>query len=269
MPILSRLAGLYEKRGIQISTGLNPTHFANYPFAPFTWFIREGKSLTNGLGIALQEIYFLECLFARFRPQRLFVIGNSAGWSTLALALLNPSARVLAIDAGFDSHSIEGIEFTNRVAAQESLPVQVVKGISPGDVAAILERHSLRPVDFVFIDGYHSIEQVQLDFDAVQPHAAADCVYLFHDVQTCNLHEGIERIAAKSGLAWNLLLGTTSGMVVMHRASGQPAWLSDIQPFMARPVAMDLIRQAAWGHRHRHLARWKRSLGKRLNKILG
>src|SRR5215471_18044848 len=57
MPILPRLVNLYEKRGIQISTGLNPSHFSNAPLAPFAWFISEGKSLTNGLGISLQEIY--------------------------------------------------------------------------------------------------------------------------------------------------------------------------------------------------------------------
>ena len=47
-------------RGIEISTGLNPCHFDNLPQATFTWFIRDGASLTNGLGIAMQEIYFLE-----------------------------------------------------------------------------------------------------------------------------------------------------------------------------------------------------------------
>src|SRR5579863_3222173 len=122
-PILARLVRLYESRGIDIATGLNPTHFSNYPLAPFTWFFRDGESLTNGLGIGMQEIYFFECLFARFHPERIFVIGNSAGWSTLALALTNPSARVLAIDAGLDRNSLQGIEFTNRIAAEEGLTV--------------------------------------------------------------------------------------------------------------------------------------------------
>lgn len=121
MPVISRLVALYQSRGIDIVTGLNPSHFDNYPAAAFTWFIRDGESLTNGLGIALQEIYFLECLFARFRPARLFVIGNAIGWSTLALALLNPDARVLAIDAGTDRNAREGIEFTNAVARDEGL----------------------------------------------------------------------------------------------------------------------------------------------------
>src|SRR5579863_9994255 len=106
LPILARLAGLYERRGIKIVSGLNPTHFNDFPAAPFTAFFRDGVSVTNGLGIALQEIYFFECLFSRFRPRTLFAIGNSMGWSTLALGLLNPQARILAIDAGLDRNSL-------------------------------------------------------------------------------------------------------------------------------------------------------------------
>jgi len=267
VPILARLVRLYESRGIGIATGLNPSHFRNYPFAPFTWFFRGGESLTSGLGIAMQEVYFLECLFARFHPERLFVIGNSAGWSTLALALLNPRARVLAIDAGLDPNSLEGIEFTNRVAAEEGLPVRAVKGRSPEDVAAIVREHAMTSLDFVLVDGYHSVEQVELDFDAVRPFAAPQCLYLFHDVELFRLHRGIERIAAKSGFAWEMLLGTPSGMALAYDLRHRPPSLDDVAPFKADPAFVDLIREAAWGHRHRHLARWRKSLRKRLGRV--
>ena len=182
MPIIARLAELYESRGITIATGLNPSQFGDFALAPFTWFFNDGKSVTNGLGIAMQEIYFLECLFARYRPRRLFAIGNAAGWSTLALALLNPTGHTLAIDAGFDRNALDGIAFTNRVAAEEGLPARVVEGKSPDDVPRILNDAGMTPVDFAFIDGYHSVEQVQLDFRALRPLAAPDCLYLFHDV---------------------------------------------------------------------------------------
>jgi Methyltransferase domain len=179
VPVLARLARLYESRGIQISTGLNPSHFGGFPMAPFTWFIKDGASLTNGLGIALQEVYFLECLFEGFHPQRIFAIGNSSGWSTVAVALLNPSARVVAIDACFDQNSLEGIEFTNRVAAEEGLSACAVKGVSPSDVAPLIRERRLAPIECVLIDGYHSIAQVEIDFDAVRPFAAPHCVWLF------------------------------------------------------------------------------------------
>jgi len=267
VPIIARLAALYERRGIRIATGLNPSHFDNFPLAPFTWFFRDGQSLTNGLGIALQEIYFLECLFARFHPKSVFAIGNSLGWSTLALALANPDASVLAIDAGTYRQAQEGIRFTNRIAEEEGLPVTVVAGSSPGDVGQILRDQKTPPIEFAFIDGYHSVEQVVLDFGAVSKAAAPGCVYLFHDVENFALTPGLERIAAESGMHWQLLLGTTSGMAIVYD-DRSPLGLDDIAPFAVSAEAVTAVRDAAWGHRHRHLARWRKSLRKRLGHRL-
>jgi predicted O-methyltransferase YrrM len=264
MPILPRLVSLYENRCIGIATGLNPSHFDGFPNTLFTWFIKDGESLTNGLGIALQEVYFLECLFAHFRPASIFVIGNSLGWSTLALALANPQARILAIDAGLDRHSLEGIRFTNRVAEEESLRINVVAGRSPDDVPRILRDDGQPPIDFVFVDGYHSVDQVQLDFAAVRAVAAPGCVYLFHDVANFGLAPGIERVATDSGLSWRLLLGTSSGMAIVYEPERCPEMLADIAPFITSAEALRVIGDAAWAHRHRHLARWRRSLRKRL-----
>ncbi len=266
MPILARLTRLYESRGIEISTGLNSSHFGDHPYAPFTWFIRNGRSLTEGLGISMQEIYFLECLFEHYQPRRLFVIGNSAGWSTLALALLNPAGKILAIDAGFDSASLEGIELTNRIATEENLPALAVQGISPTDVGRLIGEHGMAPVDFAFIDGFHSVEQVELDFAAVRAHAAPGCVYLCHDVQSFNLHPALERVARRHHLAWELLLGTTSGMGIMYDPAHRPPSFDDLDPFRAKPAAVELLRHAAWARRHRHLARWQRSFRKRFGK---
>jgi hypothetical protein len=267
MPIIGRLAALYEDRGIRIVTGLNPTHFGGFPHAPFTWFFKNGESLTNGLGIALQEIYFLECLFERFHPKSVFAIGNSLGWSTLALALANPKARVLAIDAGTDRHSQAGIDFTNGIAADENLEVTVVAGSSPADVAQILRDQAMPPIDFAFIDGYHSVDQVVLDFDAVKKAAAVGCVYLFHDVANFALTPGVERIAAENGMGWQLLLGTTSGMAIVYDGQS-PLVQDDIAPFAVAGEALAAVRDAAWGHRHRHLARWRKSLRKRVGKLV-
>jgi predicted O-methyltransferase YrrM len=263
MPIIARLKRLYEERGIRVVTGLDPSRLGGFAQAPFTWLVKDGASLTNGLGIALQEVYLLECLFDGFHPARIFAIGNAWGWSTLALALSNPAARVVAIDAGYDRNARAGIEFTNRVAEEEGLAACAVEGVSPGDVAQIVARHALAPLDFVLIDGGHSIAQVELDFDAVWPLAARHCLYLFHDVETFGLHRGLERIAAKSGLAWELLLATPSGMAVLYDRASPPAALDGIAPFAADAEALEILRRAAWDHRHRHLARWRRSLGKR------
>jgi len=266
MPIIGRLTAIYRSRGIEIATGLNPSHFDDFPLAPFTWFLKDGESLTNGLGIALQEIYFLECLFARYRPAHLFAIGNAMGWSTLALGLLNPQGKVLAIDAGLDRNSLAGIDFTNAAALQEALPVTVLRGRSPEDVGQVIGEQAMLPIDFAFIDGHHSTEQVAFDFGALRPHAAANCVYLFHDVATFALAPTIERLAADNRLSSRLLPGTNSGMALVYDPRDCPLLLDDIAPFAAAPAVLQTIREAAWSHRHRHLARWRRSVVKRLGQ---
>jgi hypothetical protein len=264
MPILRRLIGLFESRGIQISTGLSPWQFDNLSLANFTWFLKDGRSLTNGLGIAMQEIYFLECLFERFRPKTIFAIGNSTGWSSVALALLNPEARVVAIDAGFDRNALAGIDFTNRLAAEEGLDLRAVKALSPQDVDAVVREYMPGAIDFAFVDGYHTAEQVVLDFTALRAHAAAACVYLFHDVQDFKLHRGLEEIARQSGLAWALLRGTPSGMAIVYDASLLPSLPEDIAPFRGHPAAFALLEHEALKSRHYRAFKLGRSLSRRL-----
>lgn len=269
MPILKRLTGLYESRGIRISTGLNPCHFGNLSQANFTWFIKDGQSLTNGLGIAMQEVYFLECLFATLRPKNLFIIGNSAGWSSFALALLNPSARVVAIDAGFDENALEGLDFTNRVAREEGLDLRAVQAVSPDGVAAVAASQMTGAIDFALIDGYHTKEQVVRDFAALRPHADPACVYVFHDVHEFKLQPGIEEIARLSGLSWQLLLGTPSGMAVVYDARLCPTLAEEITPFCAHEEALVLLEAEVWKSRHRRRHRLRRSIAKRVGWLRG
>ncbi len=269
MPIIAQLVELYRAEGIAISTGLPPHRFGGYGGAPFTWFLRDGQSLTNGLGIAMQEVYVLEHLFAAFQPQRALVIGNAFGWSTLAIAALLKAGRVVAIDSGADRNSLEGIELTNRIAARGSLPAKAVKGTSPHDVAAIVDAELGGPVDFAFIDGLHTNDQVVLDYTAVRAKASLDAVYLFHDVQEYGLGPAIAEIERLAGLKGTTLWATQSGMAILFDAAKRPALERAVAAFAPPESALAVVRQAAWDWRHRHLARWRRSYQKRLNRLRG
>jgi hypothetical protein len=211
----------------------------------------------------MQEVYFLECLFARLRPTSIFIIGNSAGWSSLALALLNPQARCVAIDAGFDRNALEGLDFTNRVAAEERLDLRAVKAVSPEGVAGVVAEHMTEKIDFAFIDGYHTVEQVVRDFGAVRAHAAPACVYLFHDVHEFKLGPGIAENVATSGLASDLLLGTPSGMAILYDPVRLPFLADELSPFRAHSEAVALMEAEVWKSRHRREAKFRRSLAKR------
>jgi predicted O-methyltransferase YrrM len=231
MPIAADLIAAYEAEGIEISTGLNSWHLKNSAEAPFTWFFRGGKKLTQGLGIALQEVYLLETLFETWRPKNMLVIGNSYGWSTLALALANRDGRTLALDTGADVASTAGILLTNKMAKKRGLDCFAVAAPSPGGVAPTVARELKGPVDFAFVDGEHSREAIARDLAAIRAVAAPDCVYLCHDVLNFDLRPPVADFAAKHGYAHTILTRTPSGMALIHPDPAPEVLLPAIRVF--------------------------------------
>lgn len=231
MPIAAELIAAYEEEGIEISTGLNSWHLKNAAEAPFTWFFRGGKKLTQGLGIALQEVYLVETLFESWRPKNMLVVGNSYGWSTLALALANRDGRTLALDTGADVQSVAGIHLTNKIAKKRGLDCYAVAAASPGGVAPTVARELKGPVDFAFVDGEHSREAVARDLAAIRAVAAPGCVYLCHDVLNFDLRPPVADFAAEHGLAHTILTRTPSGMALVHPAPAPPVLSAALKVF--------------------------------------
>lgn len=216
LTILYDLYRIYESRGFAISSGLNPYHFMNKMEVPFTHHFKDGRPVTGGLGLSLQEIYFLECLHGLYQAKRVFVIGNALGWSTLALALLNAQARIVAIDSGMDRNALLGLDFTNKVAGEEGLDVRAVKGKSPDDVSRVMAEEFDGPVDLVLVDGYHTSAQAVVDFEAIEPHLAEPCIVLFHDIITFRMLPGLRKIMSRSALESRVLCATPSGMAILY-----------------------------------------------------
>jgi hypothetical protein len=233
---------IYEESGFRVHTGWNSHHFGDWRDAPFTYVTKAGRPLsTGGGGVSWQEIPCFELLSHCFSPERMLVIGNSFGWSTLLISLLWPEARVVAMDIGMQppAHPVQriiaralralrgdqvplnpkptyGIELTNDLARRHHLKAEVVLAASPRDVDWVVDKHLGGPPNLVFIDGGHSVHQVLLDFDACYKVAGADCVYLFHDVINWGLREGFEQCQKKSGLPGTILWRTPSGIGMLY-----------------------------------------------------
>jgi predicted O-methyltransferase YrrM len=212
------LVELYARYGFAIRSSISPfllTKLSNSPAddGTFTYAIRDGVNIGHsGGGISLSEVAFLEDLGRVYRPRRIFAIGCSFGWSTIALAKAMPGARVTAIDIGLGMGK-DGLALTNRIAGENRLAVTAVLGASPGDVPKIVAAHLDGPVDLVFIDADHTDEAQLADFEGIVPHCAPDAVYLFHDVMVCHMLESFKRIAAAMpGHAPRILSRTASGM---------------------------------------------------------
>ncbi len=219
MTILYELYRIYESRDFAVSSGLNPYHFMNKMEVPFTHHFRDGRPVTGGLGLSLQEIYFLECLHELYQAKRVFIVGNALGWSTFALALLNTQARVVAIDSGMDRNSLQGLDFTNKTADEEGLNIRAVKGRSPDDVSRIIGEEFDGPVDLILVDGYHTSEQAVIDFDAIEPHLGEPCIVLLHDIITFRMLPGLRKITSHSSLKSKVLCATPSGMAMLYSKS--------------------------------------------------
>jgi Methyltransferase domain len=262
MNIVFRLFELYRDQGISVVSGLNPSHWRGLRSAPFTWFLRDGTSCTNGLGIALQELLFLECLFHHYKPERLFVIGNAFGWSAVAFALLNPRSQIVAMDAGFDRNSLDGLALTNNIAGKAGLNLEAVRGVSPQDVQRVLRGHFSASPDFVFIDGFHSNEQVVLDFRAVRPLVAPGAVFLFHDVHEFSLDHGLAQIALETGWTLRKLMSTPSGMALVYPPEAADVLSSTLEVFGPNDELLRIIQEEAWREAHPRTMRLRRGVVK-------
>lgn len=224
MPILGRLRRLYADFGHETVCGV-PAKLSGLPLSEFTYIVTRDNQTTGNLGISPYEIYFLEHLFQSYRPRRIFIVGNSFGWSTFALALLNPDADVAVIEAGFEPFTDAWIAETNRMAAATGIRAKVSKGVSPQDVgrAAAECFGEGEKADFFLIDGLHTVDQVQADYAACAEIAAANAVYLFHDALYWDLTPGIDRIVERSGLDRHDLWRTSTGMALLCDDKANPA----------------------------------------------
>jgi predicted O-methyltransferase YrrM len=217
------LVQLYAKNGYEVQSSLSPLHFPGFNLAdiPFSYIYRDGVKMSRGGGLAMAELAFLECLMPIVQPKNIFVIGNSFGWTTLALGLMCPEARVVAIDLCPRPEEALGIEVTNQLGQQIEADVRAIKAKSPDDVAVVVGNNFADRfgggIDFVLIDGGHTPEQQTLDFEACKPLASENCVYIFHDVINFKMVDSFVAIAnSNDHLNSSLLFRTPSGMGISY-----------------------------------------------------
>jgi methyltransferase family protein len=208
--ILPRLFSIYRAAGYEPVTGHSPFHFFNWRDAPFTRFAK-GQDIHGMAGIALQEVMFMEHFRGFISPRRILIIGNAYGWSTIALSLIFPDARVVAMDP-----DPVGVELTNRLADANGLSAKAVVSRSPDDVSRIVNEHLDGPVEFSLIDAIHNNDAIKMDFSAVRAFASANAQYLFHDIINWNMIDGFRELLAAHQLQGKVFARTESGMALAY-----------------------------------------------------
>ena len=169
-------------------------------------------------------------------------MGNGLGWSALALSLINPGARVLAVDPE------TGLELTNRIAEAERLDCRAVRGWSPDDTRRIVAEHGNGPPDLALIDGLHDSFSVLRDFCALFEVSGDACCYLFHDVVNFGLQPAlasIDSIAQRCGMQSTLLACAPSGMAAVYPAQAPSAFHGMLGVYRGAEPALAMVAKEA------------------------
>lgn len=208
-----RLFDIYNRNGFQVTSELSPEFVYSNRYV-FTRLYSNNKNLTYHLGITMREVHFLESLSSLKDIKNIFIIGNSFGFSTFALALMNPQAKIVAIEIGMEEFTAEWIEQTNRIARAEGLDITVIQGSSPGNNAEIIERELGGRIDLAFVDGLHTNEAVEADFESLVPFGHDETIYVFHDVLSFAMTEGLSKVISRHPMDARVFFSTPSGMAV-------------------------------------------------------
>lgn len=248
MSVIVDLVGLYESVGFSVQANLSNYHF-RVPLhrnLGFTHLFDPNGMERDASGIAFAEIAFLEALCQRARPRSVFGLGNALGWNTLALGLINPSARIVAIDPCPHPDDRRGLEVTNMLAKFAGLNVQALQGNSPDDVGAIGGREFQSPIDLVFVDSGHTQAQLSVALAACRQLAGADCIYVFHGVLNAGMVAGFLDIAqAAPEMSGAVLMRTPSGMGILYPRSRATQIDPVVRAFSESERRMSALRAAA------------------------
>jgi hypothetical protein len=222
MSILPKLIGLYKESGWEPLTGYSSYHFEGYMDAPFT-ALMKGDRLVGHLGLALQEVMFLEHFNLYIKPRRILVLGNAYGWSTVALALIFPGANVVGIDP-----ATEGNALTNEIAVRHGLAAIAISARSPEDVGAVCADHLGGTCDLALVDAIHTNDAIISDVRACVPYSHENTIFVFHDLINWGLVDGFQRVLSEHMLSGKVLTRTPSGMGVAFKKAPQ-----DFQDYIA------------------------------------
>ncbi len=207
--VLANLYALYDEHGMRILGGYSP-YVVGGEVTQSTFVAKNESVLSTSGGIAVDEMAFMYGLCEVVMPKRVLVVGNSYGISTLLLALVNPTAKLVALD----KFRTVGIAVTNSMLSSLK-GAEVIQASTPDDLHSIVVERLGGEVDFVFIDAVHENEVQTKEFEILAPLLSDEGVVVFHDVLSCDLQPSLEGLG-RDFAGWNFTLcnRTTTGIAV-------------------------------------------------------
>lgn len=172
-----------------------------------------GQQLDTGYAMERADIELFLSIRNKFLPQRIFIVGNAWGFSTLVLGSLFAGVPIDVIDAAAEGvANARGIDMTNELAAQQGLDIHVHRGYSPKALSMAMRKPGAK-YDLLFIDGLHTNEACMADFFGLHPYIAPKAVIVFHDVAICSLWNCVKRAACSlPGSSYQTYVPTGTGV---------------------------------------------------------
>ncbi|MEQ1687075.1 MAG: class I SAM-dependent methyltransferase [Sphingopyxis sp.] len=184
------------------------------------WYVDERYPLMGF--VSRDEAAILHNMALAFAGKRALEIGCWHGWSTCHLALGGVELDVIDPKLADAAHEAE---FTAMLTcAGVSSTVRLRGGSSPAMVEQ-LAAAGCGPWALFFVDGDHEAPAPEVDVEACLPHAAPDCAFLFHEVASPHVAEGLRQLEA---CGFNVMLYQTMQIMAV-------AWRGRIQPIQHIP----------------------------------
>jgi predicted O-methyltransferase YrrM len=128
-----------------------------------------------------REILELLARLQELRPRLLCEIGSAAGGTLFLFSrVAHPEARVLSIDVNNDSARVE--RFQLLVRSRQQLTCLGADSRAPETLEKFRSWIGDGKLDFLFIDGDHSLEGVANDYRMYGPHVRPGGIVAFHDI---------------------------------------------------------------------------------------
>ena len=182
---------------------------------PHTWYVDDRFPLMGFLN--RDEAVLLHNLARQFGGRHVLEIGSWLGWSTCHLALAGVMVDV--VDPAHGDPEIRAIVEASLAAAGVADRVNLIGGTSP-DAVASLAREGGRRWSLFFIDGDHERPGPVCDVLACLPYATDDCAFVFHDLASPDVAEGMRALVPEG---FEVLVYQTAQLMGL-------AWRGDVVP---------------------------------------
>jgi predicted O-methyltransferase YrrM len=134
---------------------------------------RKISAIARNAGAGQKEQQLLFRLSRYLKPTNILELGSSVGLGTVALALGNPSARVV---------TVEGCPNTAKTAQGyfDRFSIANIRLVNSSFEGYLRSREE--PVDLVYLDGHHSYRATKTLFEQLLPHIHNDSLLIVDDI---------------------------------------------------------------------------------------